>query len=637
MDLGKIRREDVLKALQEIDRDGIPKGRGSTRFNLIHEGQRYPPKYVVGLAHKLATGEALSPEDYSGGEQTNAVLVKLGFHVVNVNPQSGPLVSRVQRRHRLSVSGAKCIPTTPDSIVVRHNSSCGECKNAIHELLRKVYGTVKREHKIDVSTSLDSYREKSFFPDLERIYRALTEYRGFTDFVGNRSLPNCDFYVLVPGFVVETDEPQHFTKARSVSLSSYPHSLTTGFDVYRWQATCDKLNRKDSSPPSRDETRAWYDTIRDFLPVIRPGLGPTVRLRMGDIAWCKLDPDNTGDVARFRTLLGGSGMSESPSVGTTSRSSDVPQVSSTSFPRSPGIGSGKPEEVVGDMDLSKIHVKVFDEPGARVARVVLTGSLARAWRSMSNPESARVILQKVVEAWPQGHPVDYLITFGGFQRFKWPLPVVGSHDGISWSSMAALASAEAKKCLEGAITNALAGHVKYITIGIDSSSVEHDHSKPEVELVGLFSIDGTEEQWTGKSKPVPAQMVGLMKAPLETHFQTVGNEHIVVLGCHDLNLFSGRAYTNSSPRKKTDLGAFRRKLTEWSPTVVLQHPHTTDSNRTWLAGWSGVRTLSGKSLHTATGGVCYKGSDGKPPRSPLSSVLLATRFGPTLDFVLDVV
>jgi hypothetical protein len=28
---------------------------------------------------------------------------------------------------------------------------------------------------------------------------------------------------------------------------------------------CEEINAKDNYPPYRDEQRAWYDTLRDFL------------------------------------------------------------------------------------------------------------------------------------------------------------------------------------------------------------------------------------------------------------------------------------------------------------------------------------------------------------------------------------
>lgn len=74
----------VLAALEEIDRDGVPAAAASTAFDLVHKGKRYPPKYVLSLAVKHATGEPLDREQFSGGEKSQAfrLLRRLGFDVL---------------------------------------------------------------------------------------------------------------------------------------------------------------------------------------------------------------------------------------------------------------------------------------------------------------------------------------------------------------------------------------------------------------------------------------------------------------------------------------------------------------------------------------------------------------------------
>ncbi|MBK8980661.1 MAG: hypothetical protein IPM29_32565 [Planctomycetes bacterium] len=63
-----IERERVVLAIQDY-LAGEPHHFGpSTRFDLVHEGRRLPPKAIVGLAGKRATGELLKPRDFSGGK-----------------------------------------------------------------------------------------------------------------------------------------------------------------------------------------------------------------------------------------------------------------------------------------------------------------------------------------------------------------------------------------------------------------------------------------------------------------------------------------------------------------------------------------------------------------------------------------
>ena len=79
-------REHVLKALADLDtgfgRDLFGEARS---YELVHEGKRYAPKAVIGIAARYLTGEILHLTQFSGGEQpgqANYELRKLGFQVV---------------------------------------------------------------------------------------------------------------------------------------------------------------------------------------------------------------------------------------------------------------------------------------------------------------------------------------------------------------------------------------------------------------------------------------------------------------------------------------------------------------------------------------------------------------------------
>ncbi len=78
-------RTHVLQALADLDA-GVDHPFGQpTVYELLHEGKRYPPKAVVGLACRYSLGRVLLPEEFSGSEapgQANFVLRKLGFTVV---------------------------------------------------------------------------------------------------------------------------------------------------------------------------------------------------------------------------------------------------------------------------------------------------------------------------------------------------------------------------------------------------------------------------------------------------------------------------------------------------------------------------------------------------------------------------
>jgi hypothetical protein len=77
-------KEHVLKALADLDA-GIDHAFGQpTGYELVHDGKRYAPKAVIGLACQYSMGRILQPDEFSGGEapgQANVVLRDLSFTV----------------------------------------------------------------------------------------------------------------------------------------------------------------------------------------------------------------------------------------------------------------------------------------------------------------------------------------------------------------------------------------------------------------------------------------------------------------------------------------------------------------------------------------------------------------------------
>ena len=283
-----IKREHVIKAIEEIKRNGIPKGRDSKKFLLKFNGEYYPPKYVISLANKYANGEMLDPAQFSGGKETNNFLRNLGFDIIEISKTKRENKPSRKRERNLSNS--------------QHDERCPKCKETIRKLLEKIYGKVEENYKFRVGTSPEDFKNSLYYSKLKTIYKKLQDHRGHRDFVKAKTLPNCDFFIPNPGFIVEFDESQHFTLPRKITLEEYPTNLELGFSKEKWIRLCEKINAKDNDPPYRDEQRAWYDTLRDFLPTIL-GLQPTVRLFAKDFEWCSLDPNNPEDVDKFRKMV----------------------------------------------------------------------------------------------------------------------------------------------------------------------------------------------------------------------------------------------------------------------------------------------------------------------------------------------
>jgi 5-methylcytosine-specific restriction protein B len=79
-----VTREHVLRALGDIDDGNIPDRSNSTTYDLINNARRYPPKLVLSLAVRHASGEEYDRDDFTGGEQSPAfrLLRNLGFEIV---------------------------------------------------------------------------------------------------------------------------------------------------------------------------------------------------------------------------------------------------------------------------------------------------------------------------------------------------------------------------------------------------------------------------------------------------------------------------------------------------------------------------------------------------------------------------
>ncbi len=238
--------------------------------------------------------------------------------------------------------------------------------------------------------------------------------------------------------------------------------------------------------------------------------------------------------------------------------------------------------------------------------------------------------------WPQGLFLKFLVTPGGFVHAPFPTTWNG---GVGWSSRPGdLESLQnnADKVLWRILTERVlkAAHrkVEVLTIGID---VRNSNRPERAELVAAYELASRRIFWTGKSYPTPYEERHVVQvADLKTHLLQLAGERVLVLGCHDLNMFSPRA------RAKQVRGSARWKRCQemarlvgpFNPTIVLHHPHSTDSPNVWRTAWNGViRDFPG--LKAWASGIAYFNWSGYP-RGDLHKVLRATQGGlPSEDFI----
>jgi hypothetical protein len=63
-----LKPEHILRALADLDVGNEHPFGPSTGYELLHEGKRYAPKAVVGLACRYSIGRILLPGEFSEGE-----------------------------------------------------------------------------------------------------------------------------------------------------------------------------------------------------------------------------------------------------------------------------------------------------------------------------------------------------------------------------------------------------------------------------------------------------------------------------------------------------------------------------------------------------------------------------------------
>ncbi len=100
MAIPKFPDEFIKKAIQYIDENGVPDQNRSTKYELIMEdGKKYPPKYVIAVAAKLATGKDVQYGDY------NAVEAKAFFET------RGFLIETKQEKFEITITADSVVST----------------------------------------------------------------------------------------------------------------------------------------------------------------------------------------------------------------------------------------------------------------------------------------------------------------------------------------------------------------------------------------------------------------------------------------------------------------------------------------------------------------------------------------------
>lgn len=158
-----ISKQNILRALAEIDRDGVPSKRESTKFFLKYNEQVYPPKYVISIANKYANGEELPWSNFGAGNESNTFLKNLGFDIMPKEFYSWEIVSSITIIKTLDkLAFLHSGTAVPRQLVSFFNVSQLEPGSSIEILLKR--GKYSFKSRIDIG------RERS--PRAQLLWRA---------------------------------------------------------------------------------------------------------------------------------------------------------------------------------------------------------------------------------------------------------------------------------------------------------------------------------------------------------------------------------------------------------------------------------------------------------------------------------
>lgn len=134
MTIPKITRQNIIDALKQIDKEGVPFHNQSVTYDLVTEdGKKYPPKYVIIVATKLANGENLSTEEFNSIDAYN-FLQKLGF---TIETRSGK-AETIQQKFELTITADSVVST--DERFTMDNLSLGDNYKPLYAYFMKANG-----------------------------------------------------------------------------------------------------------------------------------------------------------------------------------------------------------------------------------------------------------------------------------------------------------------------------------------------------------------------------------------------------------------------------------------------------------------------------------------------------------------
>lgn len=266
-----ITKEHIDKAIKEIDKTGIRKGRHSSTYNLVYQGKSYPPKLVVSIANRYANGVELEGKDFDGGPGTEAfkLLEKFDFQITekansNVVNDFEKYLSKFHKNKSTSSEYLKMMPKIEEWLI--NSNICSSDFNIWKDVseIDKINNSLKSKYADDWKEL--NKNEKNWYSAPWNKWVDFNSQTNLNYWVFQGNPDRYDFEKAIGDELLET-----------FSVSSHKNNIKTGDKVIIWlsgkNSGCYGLAEVSSDPyerPSHKNDELWKDeNLNDLIVDIK--------------------------------------------------------------------------------------------------------------------------------------------------------------------------------------------------------------------------------------------------------------------------------------------------------------------------------------------------------------------------------
>lgn len=216
MAIPKVSREDILKAIEFIDENGVPHHNQSMRYFLLGEnGKFYPPKYVIAVANHLANEVAIDTSGYNAIEAKNYLKNK-GFTITGN-----------QEKYELTITAEQV--TSTDECFDKDSLGLGDNFVPLGVYFQGANGqTIKRNYAKGERRNSNQTMPKLAFQIYEKQIRALSVEE-------KENFPVCQYSPdsgVIRGIFSSAEEYRKYHN--SIEYLTYGYDNGRKFVIYSW-------------------------------------------------------------------------------------------------------------------------------------------------------------------------------------------------------------------------------------------------------------------------------------------------------------------------------------------------------------------------------------------------------------------